>query len=304
MAPWEEDWSEARRHEEAKCLSLLDKAHGMGPEEDFHLMRLKRLGACRELFSHMTENKDFWLQKFLPPVQLGEEWPPVDRACGALRFLSHYYCEKRKYNKAWAILELLEKVVERFRVLIFEDDSVEGIVPQWQKKMLRYRQHEFHNMRCSLACLMKKQEETVDSCRRCAELELLGLVKDDEKLGFIKSMKGISLPITIKKLQTQPSDEEIWCVLSSKSARKQAASHRNGVDMTKLCGICHQRGGLSLCSCGRAAYCCPRHQHCDWMQHKKYCQCPVCGTPGNTVELMQCSQCLQVAFCSPECQLK
>lgn len=320
------DWEELQLSTDR--LAFLNEAYGMG-EKGFPQYYEMDMNACRQLRDDIEQHRDFWFQEIFHPCEADKNPTHVERAVIALEALSSHYYRKRKYEKALDVSVLLIDVLECYRVLVFENPLFR--IGQENKTRYRFREYSAHSRRYNAASMLGKKEMTVESFRRCAELELAGLLNGEAEATFIELLKPEYLqisnlfhgapssssfteilegtgvekveevmasmnaapPLTIARLRNEITDDEIWTVVSraAQTAKKVAEGK---FDFSVACPVCASRENLRLCSCGKVAYCSPAHQYVHFQQHKETCKCPVCGSNKN---LKMCSGCRQIAFC-------
>jgi hypothetical protein len=270
------DWEESS--EEIKLcsdrLDFLNEAYGIG-ETGFPTDLDINSNACRALFRDIQQNKEFWFRELFHPLECHQQPSNCERAAIALKFLSKLYFQKKKYNLSLSVLNTLDEVMECLRIQVFEN----RLITHTKKVKQRYRELEYnhHICRYNTTSFLGIRDKAVESCRRCAELELANAVNPFGK--FVEILQPLS---------------------SSPPAFAKFASPQT-LDFTKLCPICGTGDDLTMCPCGSAAYCSVEHKFTHWEEHKKYCKCGCCGS---TKKLELCTGCLQMAFCGDECQKK
>jgi len=157
----------------------------------------------------------------------------------------------------------MTRIMECYRIQVFENKQFTSTKDM--KQQFWHLEHEYSVSRCNATSSLGIQDKTVESCRRCTELELAQVVSG--KTSFIDFIGQLtSPPLTIAKLRNDVTDEAIWKIVSIAAKFADYASPQT-LYCTKLCPVCAARDNLTLCSCRTAAYCSFEHHYSHWERH-------------------------------------
>ena len=301
---WEYDWlnmTQTDRDELALStdrLDVLDDAFGYGMTGLASEIELD-FNKCKDLYKDIKEHKDIWLEELFHPLECHMNPSHCARAFHAIEFVSRIYYKQKKYKKALSVVTFpLKDILECMRVQIFEN----RIFTQTKETKQKYRidEYRYHMCRYKAASMLDIKDESVQSFRKCTELELMRVAPGGQT-SFIEYLELLmDGSLTMARLQREVTDDYIWSRISTARSFRTFASPTT-LDFTKMCSACASQDNLTLCPCGNAAYCSVEHKYTEWENHKEYCKCACCGS---NKDLKLCTGCLQPAYCSKACQLK
>mmetsp|Transcript_29841 Transcript_29841/g.50799 ORF Transcript_29841/g.50799 Transcript_29841/m.50799 type:complete len:420 (-) Transcript_29841:133-1392(-) len=315
------DIDELGRSEER--LVRLNKIFPIGSEQNPTLPTEAEMDfdACYKLYRDIKKNKDFWLEELFHPLECHRDPSYCERAVIALCFLSKILYEQQKYQKSMNVADLLTEVIDCYHIQVFENRlfplvcQSHPLAKELKKRemKLRYRslEHRYHFCRHNVASMLGIRGKSLESCRKCTEIELtqdfpinkgVHMVYWGSGNPFVQLLELRFGKLTIARFRNEITDDQIWDFISRSTALAARESHEIVYRHTKMCPICGSRKDLTLCYCGTVAYCHPAHRFHHWERHKQNCKCAYCGASSKKLKL--CKGCHLKAFCCKDHQLK